>query len=142
MTDVFQDLDSLGGRVLGEISVLETQRQEIDAQIRRLRMVARAIEPDSGKPTIKRRRNNLASSNSISTIAKILLSIPDEVFTVPGELLGKVGVSDPQVYSTVSTLRDRQILGKAGSVQGGGPNGKRQAYRILDRKALEDVIAQ
>jgi hypothetical protein len=137
------ELDNLGDRIAVEIVSLENERAHIDAQLKRLRSLSRAIGAHSEAPKPKQKPQgkvkSKASPRAVRLIAQAIRASSGDRFTAP-DLAEFTGYNGAIVYAVLNELRETETIGKAGKVPGSGPT-PRIAWRVLDDEALEAVAS-
>lgn len=122
------------------IAELEARRDEIDADLKRLRGLQRTLGPDRPTQVAPKKpqapRAQRISPEKVKQVAAAILTLP-ETWGVSDLFEFKIG-SSPTIYTTIKLLRERELIGRAGKARGGGGQ-TIQVYRVLDRDGLETV---
>lgn len=136
---LFAELDKMRVQIDERLEHLEREKLDIDAQMKRLRAISRAFDGPA-PPAKAKARNHYGKSGerSLAQVARAVLDRDMEVFSAI-DIQDGTSLTDPTLYACFTTLRERQVIGKAGILPGAKPHVKRQGFRILDREALEEL---
>lgn len=137
-------LGELADEFPAAIADLERQRDEIDAQIKRLRRTSKLLTDQpaaaTGRPAKAYKKYSVAN-RAVLKVADIIKSIDTERFTIQDIRAidpHTPKLADNTIRNSVKRLREIEFLGKVGLAppDGGGGRG-REMFRILDADALD-----